>query len=156
MLARLFSNPSKFNGLLIFGARFMLGLNPHVKPGILALSDHVYIFVCGNNIVIHNTIEKTQKYIPGVDGTQGITTMELSPCKRYLAVCERHTQAICVIYDLVTLKRKRFLTAAEASATEFTDLSFATSSDKLQQYLVTLTNQGSDSQFRCQIWLWDK
>ena len=135
----------------------MLGLNPNVKPGVIALSDHIYIFVCGNNIVIHNTIEKTQKYIPGIDGTQGISTMQLSPDKRYLAVCERHDQPICVIYDLVTLKRKRFLTTSEAKATDYTDVAFATSDDdKLQQYLVTLTNRGTDGQFRLQIWLWDK
>ena len=118
----------------------MLGLNPRVKPGVLALTvpnkdnkdsrDQIYIFVCGNNIVLYNATEKTQKYIPGVDGTNGISTMQLSPCKRYLAVCERHVQAICVVYDLFTLKRKRFLTSVEVMATEFTDIGFAISQDK--------------------------
>jgi hypothetical protein len=76
ILDKSFSNQSKSLFEVNFGGkRFMLGLNTTVKPGVIALSDHVFIFVCGNNIVIHNTIEKTQKYIPGIDGTQGISTM---------------------------------------------------------------------------------
>jgi hypothetical protein len=31
----------------------------------------------------------TQKYISGIEGTNGITTLALSPCKRFLAVCEK-------------------------------------------------------------------
>lgn len=134
----------------------MIGINPEVKPGVLALSDNIFVYACGNNIVIHNTIEKTQRYIPSIDGTQGISCMELSHCKRYLAVCERSTQAICIIYDLNTLKRKRVLTSIEVNASEFTSLSFAQSADKLMQYLVTLTNKCNDGQYRCVVWLWDK
>lgn len=123
---------------------------------MIAINENTFIYVCGNNIVIHNTIEKTQRYIPGIEGTQGISTFELSPCKRYLAVCERSSQAICVIYDLVTLKRKRVLTSAEVNAGEFISLGFALSQDKLMQYLVTLTGKCNDGHYRIVVWLWDK
>jgi len=66
-----------------------MGINPNIKPGIGGLDDRVFIYSCGNNIVIYNSKEKTQKYISGTDGTQGISMFELSPCKNYLAVCEK-------------------------------------------------------------------
>jgi hypothetical protein len=67
----------------------LIGLKPDVKPGIIAFDENTFIFVCGNNIVIQNTRVKTQKYIPGIEGASGITFFCLSPCKRYLAVCEK-------------------------------------------------------------------
>lgn len=48
---------SKFSNLLTFAARYMLGLNPNVKPGVIALSDRQFIFVCGNNVVIYDSKE---------------------------------------------------------------------------------------------------
>lgn len=103
-------------------------MNPNVRPGVIAINEHAFIYVCGNNIVIHNKMEMTQRYIPGIDGTQGISCFELSPCKRYLAVCEKSpVAAVCVVYDLVTLKRKRVLTSADVRASEFTSLGFAQS-----------------------------
>lgn len=99
----------------------------------------------------------TQSFIPGIDGSQGISSFELSPCKKYLAVCEKAPQAICVVYELKTLKQKRVLTSSEIGATEYVGLSFARSEkDKLQQYLCTLTNRCSDGQFRLVVWLWEK
>jgi len=66
-VAKFHYKQSKFFNLLTFGARYMLGLNPNVKPGVIALSDKQFIFVCGNNVVIYDN--KEQKYIPGIDGT---------------------------------------------------------------------------------------
>jgi hypothetical protein len=54
------------------------------------------------------------------------------------------------------MKRKRRITSAELGATEFISVDFAQSSDKLQQYLVTLTNKCEDSLYKVVIWLWDK
>ena len=32
--------------------RFLTGLKPDVRPGIIAYDDHTLIFVCGNNVII--------------------------------------------------------------------------------------------------------
>ncbi len=36
-----------------------MGINPAVKPGVIALSETRYIYACGNNIVLYDTIEKS-------------------------------------------------------------------------------------------------
>jgi hypothetical protein len=74
----------------------LIGLKPDVRPGVIAYDEHTLIFVCGNNVIIQSMQTKdgksqvaSQKYISGVEGTDGITTLALSPCKRFLAVCEK-------------------------------------------------------------------
>ena len=48
------------------------------------------------------------------------------------------------------------MTSSEVLASEFTSISFALSTDKLMQYLVTLTDKCSDGLYRCLIGLWNK
>lgn len=105
----------------------MVGVNPNVKPGVRAVSEKEFVYACGSNLVVHNLDRNEQRYILSIEGSLGITGFEISPCKRYLAVCERSTQAICVVYELSTMKRKRILTSAEIAASEFTSIAFATS-----------------------------
>ena len=50
--------------------------------------------------------------------------MAVSSNNKYLAVCERSQQAICLIYELGTLERRRILTSSESAATEFIDVKF--------------------------------
>jgi len=42
--------------------------------------------------------------------------MAVSHSKKYLAVCERASQAICFVYELNTLKRRRVITSSESTA----------------------------------------
>ena len=43
--------------------------------------------------------EKVQRYIPGIEGTQGITALALSKSKDWLAVAEKHERTpIVTIY----------------------------------------------------------
>jgi hypothetical protein len=37
----------------------MMGINPAVKPGVIALNESRFIYACGNNIVLHDTMEKS-------------------------------------------------------------------------------------------------
>ena len=110
----------------------MSGMNPAVKPGIIALNHKKFIYAIGNNIVIHNIADKTQKYLPVTEGAEGFSFFAISPCQKYLVVCEKAKQALCSIYELSSLKRKRRLTSQDLGATEFVSISFAETDDKLQ------------------------
>jgi len=98
-----------------------------------------------------NTDERTQKYISGIEGSEGITSLALSPSKKFLAVCERAERAVCCVFDMTTMKRRKVLTSTEFSAQEFVSVNFAPSNEK--SMLVTLT---SEPDFMVIIWIWDK
>lgn len=102
----------------------------------------------------------SQSYIPGIEGSEGITTLALSPCKRLLAVCERAKQAICSIYDTTTFKRKKILTSTEYNACEFVAAAFNNTAafDQQSHYLITVTNHKLTGEPGCgvQLWYFDK
>lgn len=68
--------------------------------------------------------------------------MALHPNRRYLAVCEKAKQALCLVYEITStsIKRKRILTSSDCKAAEFIHCSFANSEEKLSQYLVTVVS----------------
>jgi cilia- and flagella-associated protein 57 len=84
----------------------------------------------------------SQAYIRGIDGSQGITAMALHPNKRFLAICEKAKQAICIIYELTSQgpKRRRILTSSDCRSNEFIHCSF-NSNEKASQYLVTTVSK---------------
>ena len=77
-------------------------------------------------------------HILGVDGSEGITAMTLSPSKKNLAVCERAERAICLIWDIsgmsqnppIPPKRKKVLTSSDYTGKEFISVAFAPSAEK--------------------------
>lgn len=70
----------------------------------------------------------------------GVTAMALSHNNKYLAICERAEQAICFVYEVNTLKRRRILTSSESVAKEFVDVKFAHSDEKMSNFLLTLVS----------------
>ena len=36
----------------------------------------------------------------GIDGSEGITAMAISPSRKNIAICERAERAVCIIYDI--------------------------------------------------------
>ena len=133
----------------------MNGVQPKCNPSILEINEEGDIaFVSGHNIVIQNAGHRgDQRFIQGVDGCEAITAMALHPNKKFLAVAERATQAICIIYDITTLKRKKICTTGDCVSKSFTSLAFANSDQKSEQFLVTLTGEPD---YRAIIWLWEK
>ena len=69
--------------------------------------------------------------------------MAVSHNKKFMAVCERSHQAICFVYELNTLKRRRVITSSESVSKEFIDVKFAYSEEKLTNFLLTLVSINS-------------
>jgi hypothetical protein len=72
----------------------------------------------GHNIVIYNNESKTQKFIHGLENSDEITALAVSPCKRFLASAEKGEKSTVVIYDLRTLKKRKVLTTPESLSSE--------------------------------------
>lgn len=133
-------------------AKFLFGLKGDVRNNIHFLDDNQrVVYPCGHNVVIYHMDEKTQNYIQGIEGSEGITALAVSPSKKFLAVAERAERAICCIYDLHTLKRKKIITSTEYQSKQFLSLAFAPSAER--SLLVTLT---SEPNIQVIVWIWDK
>ena len=108
-----------------------------------------------------------QRFIPGIEGSQGISALALSHNRKYLAVCEKATNAICTVYSIgkllelpaekrsvtifdVPLKRRRVLCSAEDPAKEFISADFCPKNDR---HLVTASAKGES---KIVIWHWEK
>ena len=132
--------------------KFLFGLKGDVKPNIFFLDEgQTVIYPCGHNVIIFNIDDKSQKYIPGIEGSEGITAMALSHSKKYFALCERADKAVCSVFDVATLKRRKILTSADYNSKEFVSVNFAPSNEK--SMLVTLT---AEPDIKVIIWIWDK
>ena len=101
--------------------------------------------------MIYNIDDKSQKYIQGLEGSEGISALALSPSKKFLAICERAERAVCCVCDVTTLKRRKILTSTDYNSKEFVSVNFAPSAEKT--LLVTLT---AEPDIRVILWTWDK
>jgi hypothetical protein len=126
----------------------MYGVKSSVRNNVHFLGDHHVIYPCGHYVVIFCLDDKSQIFIPGIEGSEGITTLAISPSKRFLAVCEKSEHAICIIYDLYGVttpkngvyqypKRKKVLTSHDCSAKEFVSACFSPHHEKIT--IATLT-----------------
>jgi len=43
----------------------MIGLKTDVNPSILSIDDKTIAYVCGHNVIIYDTVDRSQKYIYG-------------------------------------------------------------------------------------------
>ena len=45
--------------------RQLYGVNPKVNPSVLAINDQEVAYVCGHNVVLYNTENKSFRFIQG-------------------------------------------------------------------------------------------
>lgn len=125
-------------------------------------------YPCGHNIVIYSMENKTQKFIPGIEGSEGITAMALSHNRKHLAVCEMAKTAVVSVYNIAkmleffrdkktnekvvidhaNIKKKRMLCSSDYAAKSFISVDFCQQNEKM---LVTLGDDG-----KIVVWQWDK
>ncbi len=139
---------------------FAFGFKSDVQNNLHYYDDDKVIYPCGHNVVIYSIKDKKQTYIPGIQGSEGITALALSPSKKYLAVCEKASKAICTVYNIaqfisekkqvydINSKKKRVLISVDIQATEFISVSFSGLNEK---QVATLTRG-----LQVILWQWDK
>ena len=143
--------------------KFFFGHKGDVRNNLFFLDHSTVCYPCGHNIVFYSIEDKSQKFIPCIEGSEGITAMALSSNKKQLAVCESATKAICAVYnvgkmmetfrekksansviDQATIKKRKLLCSTDYGAKAFISCDFSSANEKL---LVTL---GDD----CRIVVW--
>ena len=90
--------------------RHVFGTKADVNDSICYLDEQTVLYPAGSNVIIFNTEQKFQKFIPGTEKSEGITALAVSPNRKYVAVAERAPEgekAFVSVYDLHTLKRRK-------------------------------------------------
>lgn len=126
------------------------GFRTGIANSVLFKDEQTVIYPCGSNLILYNLERKNQKFIPGLEKSNGMTAVCISPNRRYAALAEKTDDGPCIaIYDLSSLKRKKILRGSGLSTDEFTSVSF--SPDSL--YLVA---QSGDPDWLLIYWQWEK
>jgi cilia- and flagella-associated protein 57 len=94
----------------------VFGLKGDVNNNVLYLDEQSIIYPAGSNAVLYNTENKTQKFIPATEKSEGMTAIACSGNKRFVAIAERGDKPSCVIYDVHSMRRRKTLTIAEAES----------------------------------------
>jgi len=148
--------------------KFLFGHKGDVNGNLFFLDNQMVCYPCGHNIVIYSMESKQQKFIPGIEGSEGITAMALSHNRKHLAVCEMAKSAVVSVYNIskmleffrdkktnekvvidhANIKKKRMLCSSDYSAKSFISVDFSQQNEKM---LVTLGDDG-----RIVVWQWDK
>ncbi|RKP18083.1 WD40 repeat-like protein, partial [Rozella allomycis CSF55] len=110
------------------------------------------LYPAGSNLVLYPLDQKTQKFIPVSEMGDSISAISLSLNKKFLAIAERgvnSTMPLVVIYDLVTMRRKKVLQISEGDSKEIVSLCMSCDA----KYVVTQTGAPD---WTLTYWNWEK
>ena len=132
------------------GARHAFGLKGEVCGNISYVDEQTIVYPCGANTVLYNIDQKSQKFIPGSDRSHGMTSMCVSPNRRYIALAEKLTEkATITIYDLHSLRKRKVLSSTDIQSNEIVSMAFSPDS----KYLIA---QGGRPDWTLVYWTWEK
>eukprot|EP00913_Durusdinium_trenchii_P002841 g2629.t1 len=132
--------------------RHVFGFKSGVKGNVHFTDDAHLLYPAGHNTILYHADHKSQiRVFPGSEGSEGISSLALSPNRKFLAVCEKFQErAVCYVYDVTTGKRRRGqLTYGECDAREYVCAAFS-AENKL------LITQGGPPDWTLILWSWDK
>eukprot|EP00398_MALV-I-01_sp_L67-1_P000447 gene447-864_t len=148
--------------------RHAFGLKADVRCNVHYAEENQIIYPTGHNTVMYHTEDKTQKFFSASENCSGITALAVSPSKRYLAIAERGVEnteyecASCVIYDLVTGKKRKTIGANGQDGTpdvdckEYIWVAFSSENRLLLTQCGPSASQNSDHDWSLLCWAWDK
>ncbi|KAI8930216.1 WD40-repeat-containing domain protein [Entophlyctis helioformis] len=113
------------------------------------LDEQTILYPAGSNAILYNTENKTQRFIPATEKSEGMTAMTVGGNKRFVAIAERGEKPVCIVYDLHTLRRRKTLAMPDVEAKEFISVGFSADS----KFLVTQTGAPD---WMLHYWSWEK
>ncbi|XP_074529308.1 cilia- and flagella-associated protein 57 [Halichoeres trimaculatus] len=130
---------------------FIFGVRTGVRNNIIFVDERTVVFPSGNNCVCYNTVQRSQRLIPGSEKSTDIHAMAISANRRYLAVSESGEKATITVLDLQHEqgRRRKVLTPGDMPVQEFVCMAFSPDS----KYLIVQTG-GPD--WTLIFWLWEK
>lgn len=131
--------------------KHIFGCKGDIVNAVYHIDEHRVIYSSGHNIVIYNIEDRQMQFLPGLEGSLGITAMTLCPLQRFLAVAERAERAIIFVYDMQKQRKKRALVTSDCLSQEYISLSFAPKQEK--KYLISL---GGHPDWTLIFWQWDR
>jgi WD40 repeat protein len=129
--------------------RHIFGLKTGISGNIAFQDEQTIVYPSGANCILYNIDQKSQKFIPASEKSQGMTAMAVSPNRRYVAIAEKGEKATITVYDLHSLRRRKVLSSSEVASTGFVSLAFSPDS----KYLVA---QGGQPDWTLLYWTWEK
>ncbi|ESO94501.1 hypothetical protein LOTGIDRAFT_118162 [Lottia gigantea] len=135
--------------IAIAQSRHIFGVKPTVNSNICYHDEQTIVYPAGANCILYNIDQKTQKFIPGTDKSDGMTCLAVSPNRRYIAIAEKGEKPTITIYDLHSLRKKKVLSSPDIQSGEYVSLAFSPDS----KYLVA---QGGKPDWTLLYWTWEK
>jgi WD40 repeat protein len=128
----------------------IIGLRANTTNSIAYQDEQKIVYPAGSNVVLYNIDQKIQSFIPCSEKATALTTMCVSPNKRYIALAEKVADKPVVnIFDLNTLRKRKILQSAEIQSTEIVSMAFSNDSKNL-------ITQGGAPDWTLVYWTWEK
>lgn len=114
------------NGANLLTSTCVLGLDERVKRQVFLLNDGNLLYFASNSLIVYNQDNKAQKIVPITEGV--VNCAAVSPGENFLALAiersERHNKPYLLIFDLHTLKRKRYFALPQVDVRAFELIEF--------------------------------
>uniref|UniRef100_A0A8C7KEZ8 Cilia and flagella associated protein 57 n=1 Tax=Oncorhynchus kisutch TaxID=8019 RepID=A0A8C7KEZ8_ONCKI len=130
---------------------YSFGLRTGVANNLCYFDEQTVIFPSGNNCVGYNIDQKWQRFIPGLERSQGMYALAISSNRRYLAVLEHGKRATITVYDLQheQSRKRKVLSGGDIPVHEFVSMAFSTDS----KYFI---GQSGAPDYILFYWMWEK
>eukprot|EP00474_Spongospora_subterranea_P010666 CRZ11124.1 hypothetical protein [Spongospora subterranea] len=123
-----------------------LGLAPDVLSNLHFIDENIILYPAGHSVVIYNAEKKTQRFIFISEGSH-ITTLALSPNRRFVGIAEASDRAIITVFDVQTLRKRKVINSGQIM--QYVWMNFSPDG----KLLLTL---GSSPDYLLTNWMWEK
>ena len=131
--------------------KHIFGFKPDTKGSVFHVDDTKIIYTAGHNVVIYSKEDHLMQFFPGLDVSQEITSIVISPLRRHLAVAEKAEPAVITVYDTHTQRKKRMMNTPDCQSNQYVSMAFAPGQEN--KYLIAM---GGPPDWTLVYWHWEK